>query len=125
MLAGFRFLSPTTDKWLPEIDGLRAVAALSVIFHHANGALVDRVLPLANLAVTAFFCLSGFLLFYLFEKELTERQRISVHGYFRRRVLRIWPLYFAMVAIGLLTSAAAGRLPAEYPRFLQLVTFSS
>jgi peptidoglycan/LPS O-acetylase OafA/YrhL len=125
MLSGFRIHAPKTDAWLPEIDGLRALAALSVIFHHANGALVDRVLPLANLAVTAFFCLSGFLLFYLFEKELAERQRISVHGYFRRRVLRIWPLYLAIVAIGVVISATAGRLGDEYPRFLQLITFSS
>lgn len=120
-------LTPKKEGWLPEIDGLRAIAAMSVIFHHLNGALVDKylLLPLANVAVAGFFSLSGFLLFFLFEREITAKGRIAINYYFRRRALRIWPLYFAMILAGALISFLTGTLQKDLGLFFQLVTFSS
>lgn len=51
-------------------------------------------------AVTFFFVLSGFLITYLLLKERNLTQTISVKNFYIKRVLRIWPLYFLLVALG-------------------------
>ncbi len=92
------------------LNALRFFAALFVVIGHiplnqasgklphpSYGALFFRGAP----AVAFFFTLSGFLITYLL---LTEQQRtgtIAVRKFYLRRVLRIWPLYFAVVAFGL------------------------
>lgn len=94
----------------PGLNALRFFAAYFVVLHHAEQARAKN--GLANLkgfaafnsggfAVTFFFVLSGFLITYLllFERETTGR--VHVFHFYVRRALRIWPLYFLMVAIGL------------------------
>ncbi len=92
------------------LDSLRFLAAFFVVIGHiplnqasgglphpSYGALFFRGAP----AVAFFFTLSGFLITYLL---LTEQQRtgtIAVRKFYLRRVLRIWPLYFAVVVFGL------------------------
>jgi peptidoglycan/LPS O-acetylase OafA/YrhL len=50
--------------------------------------------------VSIFFTLSGFLITYLLIAEHKEHVKISLKNFYLRRVLRIWPLYFLVVAIG-------------------------
>lgn len=52
-------------------------------------------------AVTFFFVLSGFLITYLLLKEKRTTKEINVKHFYWKRVVRIWPLYFLMVLIGL------------------------
>jgi peptidoglycan/LPS O-acetylase OafA/YrhL len=69
-------------------------------------------------AVTFFFVLSGFLITYLLLREHAEFARITVGRFYARRILRIWPLYFLMVLIGLVLIPAGvrlGRVPYEAP----------
>jgi peptidoglycan/LPS O-acetylase OafA/YrhL len=70
------------------------------------------------LAVTFFFVLSGFLITYLLLQEHELRGRIDVPRFYVRRILRIWPLYFWMVFIGLVLIPAGvklGRVDYEAP----------
>ena len=53
-------------NYRPEIDGLRAIAVLSVIIYHAR----DSFLPGGFLGVDIFFIISGYLITSLILKEL-------------------------------------------------------
>jgi peptidoglycan/LPS O-acetylase OafA/YrhL len=98
--------SPTPGGHVPALDGLRGVAVLLVlVFHFAHidgeGGAVERALLGATRAgwagVDLFFVLSGFLITGIL---LDAR---GGKGYFRafylRRVLRIFPLYYAYLAV--------------------------
>ena len=86
---------------LPALDGLRAVAALSVIVFHAGyGNLFD--------GVTAFFVLSGFLITTLLLREREARGENSLGAFYIRRTLRIFPAYYACVAASFAIDYVAG-----------------
>ncbi|GEC79210.1 acyltransferase family protein [Flavobacterium aquatile] len=97
------------DKiYLPGLNGIRAIAALSVAFSHINNRFdyynlpKSELLDLANFGVTIFFTLSGFLITYLLLVELQKTATIDVRKFYMRRILRIWPLYFVYLLIVLI-----------------------
>jgi peptidoglycan/LPS O-acetylase OafA/YrhL len=113
------FVPPGTARRLPGIEGLRGVAAASVLTYHvwshaspAGGPRLGGVGPyvLGNLAhgVTLFFVLSGFLLYLPFvSAAMREQSRPSLRSYLRNRALRILPAYWAillLVSFGLQTA---------------------
>jgi len=51
--------------------------------------------------VTFFFVLSGFLITFLLLKERNKTQNVQVKSFYWKRVVRIWPLYFLLLFIGL------------------------
>jgi peptidoglycan/LPS O-acetylase OafA/YrhL len=53
-----------------------------------------------SLAVVFFFVLSGFLITYLLLEEQSQTKTVAVKKFYIRRILRIWPLYFLLTAIG-------------------------
>ena len=75
------------------IDGLRAVAVVSVILHHFN----DTLLPNGNLGVDVFFVISGFVI----TKSLVERRHESlgdfIRGFYARRIKRLVPALFLCI----------------------------
>ena len=75
----------------------------------------------AHYSVTIFFTLSGFLITYLLLLE-KEQKRISVKNFYIRRILRIWPLYFAylLVACIVLYIQTPDELPGSLPYYLFL-----
>lgn len=107
------------------IEGLRGLAALSVLLHHVNVAPLtgeDRFGPLSRLlnvagqGLTLFFALSGFLLFLPFaEAILSDNRSPSVAKYFRNRALRILPAYLAIFLLAsyvLRTTYSSGHVTA-------------
>ncbi|MBI5549852.1 MAG: acyltransferase [Deltaproteobacteria bacterium] len=81
-------------RYFPEMDGLRAFSILAVVAHHA-GVGFGR----PYLAVVLFFLISGFLITTLLLRERAETGRISLRTFWARRALRIFPLYYAAIAI--------------------------
>ena len=83
---------------LKGLNGLRAIAALGVVIAHTAVIKLEfgDLIPtgLTSNAVTIFFTLSGFLITYLLFLE-KEKKEINVKKFYLRRILRIWPLYFA------------------------------
>ncbi len=63
---------------------------------------VPVVVLLGRLGVVLFFVLSGFLITYLLLAEERSKGSINIPYFYLRRVLRIWPLYFAVVLSSLL-----------------------
>ncbi len=105
--------------WLLEIDGLRAVAALSVVLTHYHLNIPEAHLsflwppagfPFACVGVILFFVISSFLLALLMTREYYETNRINLVSFFIRRILRIWPLYFFIIGIAYLELAPWGLL---------------
>jgi hypothetical protein len=85
-------------KYRPDIDGLRAVAVVSVVGFHAfpwrmQGGFVG---------VDIFFVISGFLISTIIFENL-DRQRFSFAEFYSRRVRRIFPALLAMLLACLLT----------------------
>jgi peptidoglycan/LPS O-acetylase OafA/YrhL len=86
----------TADSHLPyrpDIDGLRAVAVLSVVLFHAFPSL----LPGGFIGVDVFFVISGYLISGILLRELGQ-DRFSMAGFYARRVRRIFPSLLAVMA---------------------------
>ena len=127
--------------YFPNLDGLRFFAFLAVFFAHSFWTEFDylKAVPLYGfihkyahkgvLGVNFFFVLSGFLITYLLlaERELTHR--IHIKAFYVRRILRIWPLYYLVVAIGFLVvpyvQSRLGQPTPEKGRLLYYLTFVS
>jgi peptidoglycan/LPS O-acetylase OafA/YrhL len=80
---------------IPSLDGLRALSILFVLIGHvqvANLKLHDA--PGAQIGVNIFFVISGFLITLLLLKEETKSGTISLKGFYIRRVIRIFPVYY-------------------------------
>lgn len=118
------------------LNALRFFAAYLVLIHHIERIrLKYKLFNLAEysiinngrVAVTFFFVLSGFLITYLLLKEKDRTGTVSVAHFYMRRVLRIWPLYFLLVAIGLVlipTLLQIAKYPYEMPyTFLEAFPF--
>ena len=76
----------------PEIDGLRALAVISVLIFHLNAAW----LPGGFIGVDIFFVISGFLITTIISKELI-RKEFSFSAFYARRAKRIFPALFAVL----------------------------
>jgi peptidoglycan/LPS O-acetylase OafA/YrhL len=90
------------------IEGLRAVAALSVVLYHVKldattqdyTGPVGNVLAFTDQGLTLFFVLSGFLLFRPFASAaLQDKPLPSVRRYAWNRFLRITPAYLVIFAV--------------------------
>ena len=87
-------------NYRPDIDGLRAIAVISVIFYHADQTINNfRILPGGFVGVDIFFVISGFLITSIILKELNETGTFSFLHFYERRCKRIIPvLLFVFIA---------------------------
>jgi peptidoglycan/LPS O-acetylase OafA/YrhL len=85
---------------IPGLDGIRALAVLTVFVFHAE------ILPHipGELATTIFFFLSGFLITTLFLKEWKKTGEINLGSFYFRRALRTLPPLYIVLAIALVAS---------------------
>jgi peptidoglycan/LPS O-acetylase OafA/YrhL len=102
-----RLTSYLSRSLIPSLDGIRAIAAFSVVFYHFG---FDWV-PGAT-GVTGFFVLSGFLITWLLLAESNRTGTVSFKGFYRRRSLRIFPAFYlyllANVAINIVRDHPMG-----------------
>jgi peptidoglycan/LPS O-acetylase OafA/YrhL len=85
----------THPKYRSDIDGLRAVAVLSVVGYHA----VKNLMPGGFIGVDIFFVISGFLISTILFENL-ERGTFSFVEFYARRVKRIFPaLVIVLLAV--------------------------
>jgi peptidoglycan/LPS O-acetylase OafA/YrhL len=94
-------------RYFPGLDGLRAVAALLVVFHHARTHRLWGVLEGWN-GVTLFFVLSGFLITTLALREEDDHGALRWRAFVVRRGFRILPIYFASLALYALVMYSVG-----------------
>lgn len=87
-------------KYFSCLDGLRCISVLAVIWHHTGSHSEDIVLSSRGfLGVDLFFAISGFLITTLLLRERDKIGDISLRSFYTRRTLRIFPLYYAVISI--------------------------
>lgn len=96
---------------MPQLDAVRTFAVAAVLLQHFMGS--DRLpallasLPWGHLGVALFFVLSGFLItgILIRSRDLVAAQKQSAgfaaRQFYIRRFLRIFPLYYFVIALGL------------------------
>lgn len=119
--------SAETSFYRPELDILR-FAAFGLVFL-AHGLPSPAHMPPGLVRVTAglregfsygvdvFFLLSAYLITELLLREYKRNRTINVKAFWLRRILRIWPLYFAFLAAAIWLVPLA--LPQDFPVFHQ------
>lgn len=85
-------------KYRPDIDGLRAIAVLAVIFFHANIPGFSG----GYVGVDIFFVISGFLITSIILKDI-ESGNFSIWRFYERRIRRIFPPLFLVIIFSLVT----------------------
>lgn len=86
-----------TSQYRPDIDGLRAVAVLSVLVFHA----FPSAMPGGFVGVDIFFVISGYLITSILVREALG-DRLSILQFYIRRARRIFPALLAVLAVTLL-----------------------
>lgn len=119
--------------YVPVLEGLRGVAILLVFSFHASGALgalhagqevsvLQAFATAGHTGVSLFFVLSAYLLSRPFLAGLADARTPDASSFFRRRALRIAPLYVFVVCVATLVSAGG---PADLLRALPHLAFLS
>lgn len=118
------------SRSLPSLDGLRAVSIGLVLLAHLRrtaGFWPLRGLSVAgdlgNLGVRVFFVISGFLITHLLLKEHERTGTISLRDFYLRRTLRIFPAFYAFLAI-VWAGARLGYLPLQPGDLLHAATYT-
>lgn len=88
--------TPHLDNYRPDIDGLRAIAVSAVVLHHAFPQFVHG----GFIGVDIFFVISGYLISSILLDNLAGG-RFSFTDFYARRVKRIFPALFLVLAFTL------------------------
>lgn len=100
--------------FFPKLDSLRFLSFFFVYWDHCIAIIFPRFLPndvvgylgpvmrIGGVGVQLFFVISGFLITYLLISEVEQAGNIDIIRFYKRRALRIWPLYFFCMIMGAL-----------------------
>jgi peptidoglycan/LPS O-acetylase OafA/YrhL len=103
-------LSTHKGFYRPDIDGLRAVAVLSVVAFHT----FPSILPGGFVGVDVFFVISGFLISRIILSEQQSGQ-FSYASFYGRRIRRLFPALLLVLAFSLVAGWVL-LFPADYER---------
>lgn len=109
-------MNDSRSRHMPGLDGLRGLAVIAVVWHHAHPGYHGVPITFNGfLGVDVFFVLSGFLITTLLLGERQSTGTISLKHFYVRRSLRIFPLYYAVLAFlalyfGVATSSSQGAI---------------
>ncbi|SFB99293.1 Peptidoglycan/LPS O-acetylase OafA/YrhL, contains acyltransferase and SGNH-hydrolase domains [Flexibacter flexilis DSM 6793] len=103
----------TANKaFIPEIDGLRFFAIITVVIYHLNTAVhraskniietdfFSSIIHKGSLGVSVFFAISGFILSLPFAQHyLIKTKKVNIKDYFLRRLTRLEPPYILILGL--------------------------
>ncbi len=91
-----------SNYYRPEIDGLRAIAVMAVIFYHADLTIFgNKFFEGGFIGVDIFFTISGYLITSIILRELKETRKFSFINFYKRRARRILPVLFFVMIVSL------------------------
>lgn len=109
----------TSAKYIKSLDGVRAVAALLVIFFHfcqytvfnsSIGKIIQKIGFLGQTGVSLFFVLSGFLITRILMSHINKNHYWK--NFIIRRSLRIFPLYYGYLVVNYFIIPAFKGIPS-------------
>tara|TARA_B100000795_G_scaffold56994_1_gene37710 strand:- start:424 stop:2325 length:1902 start_codon:yes stop_codon:yes gene_type:complete len=113
-----------TKNYRSELDGLRSLAVIGVLFYHAEITIKSfRIFPGGFLGVDLFFVISGYLITTLILKEFELHNKFSFKNFYKRRAKRLLP---ALLVVILVTSIFSYYylLPVHFEEFIKSVVSS-
>ncbi len=94
------------DTYLPQLTGMRAIAAYCVFLHHykpVSPALWNgwpaRFIEELHIGVWVFYVLSGFLIYYRYGHDFEQWSAGHMWQYAKNRVARIYPVYYVLLLV--------------------------
>lgn len=107
-----------------EVDGLRAIAIISVILYHAQIFLLGRNwLEGGFIGVDVFFVISGYLITRIILSELYEHNSICFANFYERRARRLFPMLFFVIFVTI-PFAWKILLPSDFVEYIESVLSS-
>src|SRR5215213_8621904 len=91
--------SPAVGRYRAEIEGLRCIAVAPVVLFHAGITAFSG----GFVGVDVFFVISGYLITGILYREALQ-ERFSIVRFYERRIRRLFPALFALLAVVLLAS---------------------
>ena len=99
-----------SHEYRRDIDGLRAIAILPVLFYHSGIPLFSG----GFVGVDVFFVISGYLIAGIIAREVDEK-RFSIINFYERRARRIMPALMVMI-LAVLIAASILYLPSDFEK---------
>jgi len=107
-----------------EIDGLRAIAVISVILYHAQMVLFGRDwFEGGFIGVDIFFVISGYLITRIILSELESKGSFSFLNFYERRARRILPMLFVVIFVSV-PYAWQKLLPSDFIEYAESILAS-
>ena len=104
-----------------EIDGLRGIAVIGVLFYHAEIIFSSfRIFPGGFLGVDLFFVISGYLITSLILKEYESKKSFSFVNFYVRRAKRLLPALLVTIIVSSII-AYFYLLPIHFEEWIFLV----
>jgi peptidoglycan/LPS O-acetylase OafA/YrhL len=95
--------------YVPSLDGLRGIAILLVLVHHAYGGW-----EAGAVGVDVFFVLSGYLITAILLKEMNRSGQIGLVNFYVRRLFRLYPALLVVIVATAAMAILAGRSLADF-----------
>ena len=113
------------SKYRPEIDGLRAIAIISVVIYHAKIPFQNSIfLTGGYLGVDIFFVISGYLISHIIFQEFKQKKKISFSNFYQRRIRRIVPMLITVLLVSSILSVQF-LMPKDLIEFSKSVLYAS
>ena len=111
-------------KYRPEIDGIRAIAVLAVIFYHAQIEILENDLFAGGfLGVDIFFVISGYLISSIILIEIQNNNSFSFSFFYERRIRRLVPVLIFII-FAFIPLAWLYLLPSNFIDFAKSILYS-
>ena len=108
----------------PEVDGLRAIAILSVIIYHAQIVFYEKSLFKGGfIGVDIFFVISGYLITRIIFQELLIKNSFNFLNFYERRARRILPMLFVVIFVSI-PFAWQKLFPSDFVEYMDSVLSS-
>ena len=112
------------SNYRPDIDGLRALAVISVVFYHAKFEVFGSILFKGGyIGVDIFFVISGFLITRLILYEKLTLRRFSFIDFYERRLRRLLPVLL-IVIISIYPFVTYFYLPIDLNNFVNSINYT-
>src|SRR5207245_2176689 len=95
----FESVASHSPRYRSDIDGLRAIAVISVLLYHLNVAAFRN----GYMGVDVFYVISGYLITSLISKDFAAG-RFSIVTFYERRTRRIFPALFTVLFFSVLAA---------------------